>query len=126
MLSGAYTTDTVEEGDVRPKGALPRFAGEHRVANAALAESVQEIARRHDATLTQVALAWLLGRKPWIVPIPGTRRAAHVEDNAGAPVLELAPDDVTILDALAACVAGERYGSAGLYATWLSPPLARK
>jgi aryl-alcohol dehydrogenase-like predicted oxidoreductase len=126
ILSGGYTTDTVEEGDVRPRGALPRFAGEHRAANAALAESVQEIAQRHDATPAQVALAWVLARKLWIVPIPGTRRAAHVEDNAGAPALELPPEDVTILEGLADRVAGERYGSAGLYATWVSPPLVRE
>jgi len=71
----------------------------------------------------QVALAWLLSRRPWIVPIPGTKRTAYVEDNALAPQLTLTASDQERLDALSAEVQGSRYGGDGRTPDWVSPPL---
>jgi aryl-alcohol dehydrogenase-like predicted oxidoreductase len=86
---------------------------------------VSEIAAARDATPSQVALAWLLARRPWIVPIPGTKRSAYVEDNAGAVAVQLEPEDIARLDGLAANAQGDRYGSGGALPNWLSPPLER-
>jgi aryl-alcohol dehydrogenase-like predicted oxidoreductase len=71
-----------------------------------------------------VALAWLLRRRPWIVPIPGTKRVAYVEDNAGAPGLELSEADEARLEPLATRVSGERYSAEQQTAVRLSPPPA--
>ena len=91
LLAGSLTPDRrLDESDMRiDTGRFPRVAPDHLGANAALAVVVAEVAAAHHATPAQVALAWLLGRRPWIVPIPGTKRIAYVEDNAGAPQLEL-------------------------------------
>ena len=77
------------------------------------------------ATPAQVALAWLLSRRPWIVPIPGTKRIAFLEDNAGAPELELTGEDLARLDELSGGVSGERYGEQTRMPNWVSPPLPR-
>jgi aryl-alcohol dehydrogenase-like predicted oxidoreductase len=71
-----------------------------------------------------VALAWLLGRRPWIVPIPGTKRPKYIEDNVGAPDVELSAADEERLASLAASVEGARYESEARTPTWVSPPLA--
>jgi aryl-alcohol dehydrogenase-like predicted oxidoreductase len=97
---------------------------EHLEANAALAVTVQEIADANGATPAQVALAWLLAQRPWIVPIPGTKRIRYVEDNAGATGLELSAADRERLEELAAGVAGARYDSEARNPTWTSPPLS--
>lgn len=100
---------TFESTDFR--SALPRFAPEAMKANQALIARLGEIAARMRATPAQVALGWLLARKPWIVPIPGTTRLERLDENLGAVSLELNPDDLREIDAAAAeiPVQGDRY-----------------
>jgi aryl-alcohol dehydrogenase-like predicted oxidoreductase len=125
LLAGSLTPErALDGGDWRLDGRFPRVSPENLGANTALAGVVVEIAAAHQATAAQVALAWLLGRREWIVPIPGTKRVSYIEDNAGAPELELSGEDVTRLDALAAAVQGERYGAQNRTPNWVSPPLA--
>src|SRR5947208_15459533 len=73
---------------------LPRFTPEARKANRALVDLLGEIAKRKKATPAQIALAWLFAQKPWILPIPGTRKLERLEENLGAAAVELAPDDL--------------------------------
>jgi aryl-alcohol dehydrogenase-like predicted oxidoreductase len=125
LLGGSLGPDRkLDAGDARASDArFPRVGPEHRAANAALAAVVGEIAESHGVSGAQVSLAWLLSRRPWIVPIPGARRVAHVEDNARATQLKLTAGDEERLDALAAQVMGSRYGSEGRMPDWVSPPL---
>ena len=124
LLAGSLTpARELDEGDWRGGDRFPRVAPANLAANARLATVVVEIAAAREATPAQVALAWLLGQRPWIVPIPGTKRAAYVEDNAGATEVELTAADLERLDALATAVEGERYGAEGQVPTWVSPPL---
>jgi aryl-alcohol dehydrogenase-like predicted oxidoreductase len=124
LLAGSLAADSqLDEGDLRRGDRFPRVGPEHRSANARLVQVVREIADEHDCTLGQVALAWLLGRRPWIVPIPGTKRTAYVEDNALAPQLTLTAEDQERLDALSVKVEGNRYGGDGRSPDWVSPPL---
>lgn len=124
LLAGSLTATTeLEPGDFRSGDRFPRVGPEHRATNAGLVQTVSEIAAVRGASPSQVALAWLLGRRPWIVPIPGTRRTAHVEDNAGAPEVELSAEDRQRLEELAAAARGERYGTGAALPNWLSPPL---
>jgi aryl-alcohol dehydrogenase-like predicted oxidoreductase len=90
---------------------LPRFAPEARKANKALVDLLAAIAARKRATAAQLALAWLLARKPWIVPIPGTTKLQRVEENIGAAALELTADDLREIEMTAskATVQGDRY-----------------
>jgi aryl-alcohol dehydrogenase-like predicted oxidoreductase len=126
LLAGSLTPQReLEPDDYRAGERFPRVSPEHLEANAVLAAVVGEIADAHAATPAQVALAWLLSRRPWIVPIPGTKRTAYLEDNAGAPELELTAADEERLDGLAAGVHGGRYGGDGRVPDWVSPPLAR-
>jgi aryl-alcohol dehydrogenase-like predicted oxidoreductase len=99
-------------GDVRT--VIPRFTAEARAANQALVEQLGRIAAAKDATPAQIALAWLLAQKPWIVPIPGTRRLERLEENLGAADLQLTAADLTEIDTAAAgiTVEGERYPEA--------------
>ena len=125
LLAGSLTADSrLDEGDSRAGDGFPRVGPEHRAANAALAAVVAEIAAEHGATPSQVALAWLLGRRPWIVPIPGTKRRAYVEDNARAPELTLTAEDEARLEELSSDVQGARYGGSGRTPDWVSPPLS--
>ena len=100
------------EGDVRAN--LPRFTAEARVANQAVVDLLGRIADGKGATPAQVALAWLLAQKPWIAPIPGTRRLERLEENLGAVEVELTPSDLDTIDTAAAQiqVVGERYPEA--------------
>ena len=124
VLAGSLTPATeLDEGDFRANDRFPRVSPEHLAANTQLAQLVIEIAGAHETTPARVALAWLLSRRGWIVPIPGTKRASYLEDNAGAPELELGADDLARLDGLAADVHGERYGGNTPTPTWVSPPL---
>ena len=124
LLAGSLTASTeLEPGDFRSGDRFPRVGPEHRARNARLAEVVREIAEARDATPGQVALAWLLSRRPWIVPIPGTKRTAYVEDNSGAPDVKLSTEDLERLDELAAEAQGERYGTGAALPNWVSPPL---
>jgi aryl-alcohol dehydrogenase-like predicted oxidoreductase len=122
LLGGSLPPgDELEPGDARAGGRFPRVGPEHRDANAKLVEVVFEVAAEHAATPGQVALAWLLHRKPWIVPIPGTKRVAYVEDNAGAPDLVLTDGDLERLEQIASATAGDRYGDGTRLPNWVSP-----
>jgi aryl-alcohol dehydrogenase-like predicted oxidoreductase len=100
---------TIDSTDFR--FALPRFTPEARKANKALVDLLAAIAARKKATSAQLALAWLLARKPWIVPIPGTTKLQRLEENIGAAALELTPEDLREIDSAAATIIlqGERY-----------------
>jgi aryl-alcohol dehydrogenase-like predicted oxidoreductase len=126
LLAGSLTAgQQFDAGDWRAAGRFPRVGPDHLAANASLAVAVREVAEAHGATPAQVALAWLLDQRPWIVPIPGTKRIAYVEDNAGAVDLRLDDADRQRLEELAAAVQGSRYDSEARTPTWVSPPLAR-
>ena len=86
------TTTTFDITDFRNRS--PRFAPEARAANLALVDLLKRVAERKRATPAQIALAWLLARKPWIVPIPGTTKLYRLEENLGAADVELTPDDL--------------------------------
>jgi aryl-alcohol dehydrogenase-like predicted oxidoreductase len=108
FLTGSIDASTAFADDDMRRG-LPRFTEENRAANAALVAHVTELAAAKHATPGQVALAWLLAQRPWIVPIPGTRRLSRIHENLGASELELTPGELDALDALAAHVHGARY-----------------
>src|SRR6476620_2460433 len=113
FLTGQVTAETeFGEGDIR--ATLPRFEREALAANLALVDLITRVAERKNATVGQVALAWLLAQKPWIVPIPGTRRLPRLEENLGAADLELSPEDLAELDSASASVQvqGARYPDA--------------
>lgn len=113
FLTGRIDTSTTfAEGDIRAN--LPRFTAEARAANQAVVDLLARIAAAKNATSAQVALAWLLAQKPWIVPIPGTRRIERLEENLGAADLELTADDLAEIDTAAAAIAvvGDRYPEA--------------
>lgn len=97
-LTGTIAADTpIDASDFR--AISPRFTAEARAANQAIVELVRSVAARRQATPAQVALAWLLAQKPWIVPIPGTRNRARLEENVGAASVELTACDLEELDA---------------------------
>jgi aryl-alcohol dehydrogenase-like predicted oxidoreductase len=93
------------------RNSLPRFTPEAMKANRALVNLLGEVAQRKGATPAQVALAWLLAQKPWIVPIPGTTKLGRLDENLGAAALQLTPEDLAGIDAAAAriTVQGARY-----------------
>lgn len=93
------------------RSTLPRFTPEARKANQGLVDLLGKVAKRKKATPAQIALAWLLAQKPWIVPIPGTTKLHRLEENIGAVSIELAPDDLSEIDRAASeiKVEGARY-----------------
>ena len=110
FLTGAISeATTFDRGDFRAD--LPRFTPEARKANQALVELLRAIGVRKDATLAQIALAWLLAQRPWIVPIPGTTKLARLEENIGAAAVELTPADLAEIERAASeiSVQGARY-----------------
>jgi aryl-alcohol dehydrogenase-like predicted oxidoreductase len=110
FLTGTINQDTAfDSGDIRT--TIPRFTPEARSANQALIELLGRIAARKHATPAQIALAWLLAQKPWIVPIPGTRRLERLEENIGAVEVELTADDLSEIEDAASKieVQGARY-----------------
>jgi aryl-alcohol dehydrogenase-like predicted oxidoreductase len=113
FLTGQVTA-TSEFGESDMRSNLPRFSPEARQANLELVDLVTRVAERKQATVGQVALAWLLAQKTWIVPIPGTRRLSRLDENLGAAELELSPDDLTELDEASDSVQvqGDRYPEA--------------
>ena len=102
-------TTTFASTDFR--NSLPRFTPEARKANQALIDLLRTMGERKKATPAQIALAWLLAQKPWIVPIPGTKKQARLEENLGAAALELTADDLREIDSAASriTVQGDRY-----------------
>jgi aryl-alcohol dehydrogenase-like predicted oxidoreductase len=110
FLTGAISADTTfENRDLR--NIVPRFTQQARAANQALVDLLARIAARKQATPAQIALAWLLAQKPWIVPIPGTTKLHRLEENLGAASIELTSDDLRQIDNAAAKipVQGARY-----------------
>jgi len=110
FLTGKITEDTkFEQGDFR--NIVPRFTPENRKANQGLADLVGRFAQQKKATPAQIALAWLLAQKPWIVPIPGTTKLHRLEENVGAVNVELSPDDLRELVTAASKIGlhGARY-----------------
>ncbi len=93
------------------RNIVPRFSQEARKANQALVDLLSEVAKRKKATPAQLALAWLLAQKPWMVPIPGTTKLHRLEENLGAASLELTPDDLRDIDSASSQikVEGARY-----------------
>lgn len=113
FLTGRFDENTrFDSSDFR--SILPRFTPEALQANQALVGLLGEVAKRKDATPAQIALAWLLARKPWIVPIPGTTKLHRLDENIGAVSVELAPDDLRDIDEAASKikVEGARYPEA--------------
>ena len=110
FLTGKIDENTTfDSSDFR--NSLPRFTPEARKANQALVNLLGEIAERKQATPAQIALAWLLAQKPWIVPIPGTTKLHRLEENIGAVAIELTPDDLREIESAASkiTVHGTRY-----------------
>ena len=110
FLTGKIDESTkLESGDFR--NTIPRFTPENRRANQALVDLLGRIAEGKKATPAQIALAWLLAQKPWIVPIPGTTKLHRLEENIGAAAVALTPDDLREIESAAAkiTVQGARY-----------------
>jgi len=110
FLTGTITETThFDQEDNR--GSFPRFSAEARKANRALVNLIAAFASKKKATSAQIALAWLLAQKPWIVPIPGTTKLERLEENIGSVAIELSADDLRELDAVTAkiTVQGARY-----------------
>jgi aryl-alcohol dehydrogenase-like predicted oxidoreductase len=101
FLTGKIDAKT-EIGKSDFRSYSPRFTSEARSANAALVDLLKQVAARKQATPAQVALAWLLAQKPWIVPIPGTTKLARLEENLGAADVALTPDDLRQIEEAAA------------------------
>jgi len=114
-LGKGYLTGKMDENTTFAstdfRSILPRFTPEALKANQALIDLLGGIAKRKKATPAQIALAWLLAQKPWIVPIPGTTKLHRLEENMGAATVELTPDDLRDIDAAASkiTVQGARY-----------------
>ncbi|MEA5101228.1 aldo/keto reductase [Pantoea sp. S18] len=109
-LTGKIDSNTqFVEGDVR--NVLPRFIGDAREANLRLVSLIGEIAARKQVTSGQIALAWLLSQKPWIVPIPGTTKTHRLDENIGGAAVTLSAADITEIETLLAKmpVTGDRY-----------------
>ncbi len=116
-LGKGFLTGTVDasatfaEGDIR--GRVPRFSQDNLAANQALVDHVRDLAEARGASPGQIALAWLLAQQPWIVPIPGTRRTARIQENAAATQVALSADDRADLNALVQRIGvhGDRYNA---------------
>lgn len=105
-------TTTFDSGDFR--NTVPRFSAENRKANQALVRLIGRVAQGKGTTAAQVALAWLLARKPWIVPIPGTTKLHRLEENVAATAVQLTADDLQEIETAAAQITlqGARYSEA--------------
>ncbi|TRC93664.1 aldo/keto reductase [Mesorhizobium sp. WSM4303] len=110
FLTGAISPDTTfDNSDFR--NTVPRFSAEARLANQALVDAIGVIAAKKKVTPAQVALAWLLAQKPWIVPIPGTTKLNRLEENIGSAAVALTTDDLANIEHAVSAIAvqGERY-----------------
>lgn len=109
-LTGSFNAKTTfDQGDLR--NILPRFTPEALEANQVLVDLLKEKAEKIQASPAQIALAWLLAQKPWIVPIPGTRKSSRLKENMGAADIELTPEDVQSINDAASKITlmGSRY-----------------
>src|SRR3979490_2757623 len=110
FLTGKISEDTqFDKNDFR--NIVPRFTPENRKANQAFVDLLHKIAEQKKATPAQIALAWLLAQKPWIVPIPGTTKLARLEENIGAAAVELTPEDLRQIESAVSKITlqGARY-----------------
>jgi aryl-alcohol dehydrogenase-like predicted oxidoreductase len=110
FLTGKINENTAfDRSDIR--STIPRFTPEARKANQALIDLLGKFAAQKKATPAQIALAWLLAQKPWIVPIPGTTKLHRLEENIGAVAVELTPDDLREIESTSSkiTVQGNRY-----------------
>jgi aryl-alcohol dehydrogenase-like predicted oxidoreductase len=110
FLTGAIDENTkFDSGDFR--NIVPRFTAQARKANQAVVDLLAQISKQKHATSAQIALAWLLAQKPWIVPIPGTTKLHRLEENLGATNVELTPDEIRNIDSAVSriTVQGDRY-----------------
>jgi aryl-alcohol dehydrogenase-like predicted oxidoreductase len=116
-LGKGFLTGAIDEktafGASDFRNTVPRFAPEARQANRALVEVLAGIAARKQVTAAQLALAWLLAQRPWIVPIPGTTKLSRLEENAGAAGVRLSPEDLKEIEAAVSSVPvrGARYSA---------------
>lgn len=113
FLTGKISVDTVfKENDFR--NSVPRFDLENRIANQPLVDLVTDIAAQKQATPAQIALAWILAQKPWIVPIPGTTKLERLNENIGSVSVELTPEDLRQIEEAVSKIAiqGDRYQAA--------------
>ena len=114
-LGRGFLTGKIDEtttfGGNDNRTSLPRFTPEARKANRPVVDLLEKIGAQKRATPAQIALAWLLAQKPWIVPIPGTTKLSRLEENIGAAAIELTPDDLRHIEEAAAklTVEGDRY-----------------
>ena len=110
FLTGAINADTeFDKADFR--NIVPRFTPENRKANQVLVDVVGKFAQKKKVTPAQIALAWILAQKPWMVPIPGTTKLHRLEENIGGAAVELTPDDLREIDSASSQIKleGERY-----------------
>lgn len=112
-LGKGFLTGKIDQGTSFDKsdfrGQIPRFSAEAIKANQALVDVLRTIAERHEATPAQIALAWLLAQKPWIVPLFGTRKLERFEENIGALTVSLAADDLDLIKKANIKIQGARY-----------------
>lgn len=111
FLTGKIEADTAfASNDLRSQ--IPRFEAAAREANRKVVDLITAIGRRRNATPAQVALAWLLAQKPWIVPLFGTRKLERFEENIGALDVDLTPDDLAEINDAGIAIQGARYPEA--------------
>jgi aryl-alcohol dehydrogenase-like predicted oxidoreductase len=109
LLTGQLVDTTVlDDGDVRKTNHFPRVGPDFLKDNATKLDSLRSVAARHDCSLAQIALAWLLAQRTWVVPIPGARTVDELMSNASAVEIELSDSDLKLLDGVAAAIVGER------------------
>jgi aryl-alcohol dehydrogenase-like predicted oxidoreductase len=114
-LGKGYLTGKIDEATTFDssdfRNTVPRFTAENRKANLALVALLAQVAERKKATPAQIALAWLLAQKPWIVPIPGTTKLKRLDENLGAAAVVLTPADLREIESAASriTVQGARY-----------------
>jgi aryl-alcohol dehydrogenase-like predicted oxidoreductase len=120
FLTGKINEDT-KFASTDFRNTVPRFNPENRKANQALVDLLSKFAQRKKATPAQLALAWLLAKKPWIVPIPGTTKLHRLEENLGAANLELTPEDLRAIESASSNIKVE----GARYPQWLVPMSGR-
>jgi aryl-alcohol dehydrogenase-like predicted oxidoreductase len=111
FLSGTMDDNTSFQGDNDHRKTNPRLSAENRAANKPVIDAIQSIAKEKNATAAQVAIGWLLARRPWIVPIPGTTKLGRVEENIGAVAVGFNEQDLAAVDELFSGITiyGDRY-----------------
>lgn len=100
FLSGAFNSKTTFEGENDYRAGMPQYTEEGERRAAPLVALIDELAQTHEATHAQISLAWMLGKKPWIVPIPGSRKSARLKENLDAADIALSHDEIARIDSL--------------------------